>query len=211
MDTAPIRIFLVEDHTIVREGLKEILNQRTEMQIVGEVGDAESYLVQSQNIKHDLVILDLSLPGTPGLKLLETLSKTLPVLVLTTHVEEHYAVRAFKAGASGFLCKSKAFSELIIAIRRIISGRAYVPSEFAGAIALSLNKNTKKASTHSLSDREFYVLCQLACGKTVQHIADELKISKKTVSTFKRRLMEKLDLASNAELVKYAIQTGLVV
>jgi two-component system invasion response regulator UvrY len=208
-----IRVFIADDHSIVREGLKQILTDTFDLRVAGEADSGPEALRKIQKNNFDVVVLDLSLPGLSGLDVLKQLKidkPDLPVLILSIHPEEQYAVRVLKAGASGYLSKETAPEELVGAIRKISSGGRYVSTSLAEKLAFDLGMNTEKALHESLSDREFQVLCMIASGKRGIDIADELHLSEKTVSTYRTRILEKMNMKSNAELTHYAIKNGLV-
>jgi two-component system invasion response regulator UvrY len=208
-----IRILVVDDHAIVREGLKQILGDVNDMVVRDEAADGQEALTKIRNSEFDVVLLDISMPGRSGLEILKEIKTErpkLPVLILSMHAEEQYAVRALRAGAFGYLTKASATDELIGAIRKVSCGRKYVSSSLAEKLALELDIDTKKPPHATLSDREYQVMLMLASGKSVKEIADELCLSVKTISTYRARLMEKMNMKKNAELTLYAIQNHLV-
>jgi two-component system invasion response regulator UvrY len=208
-----IRILIADDHTIVREGLKQILRLTPDLDVVDEASDGEEVVQKVGNRDYDLVLLDISLPGRSGLDILKQLKcikPDLPILVLSMHPEEQYAIRSIRAGASGYLTKERASGELIKAIRQIASGRRYITSSLAERMAFQIELDTKKSLHESLSDREYQVLCMIASGKTVKEIAEVLSLSAKTISTHRTRILKKMDLKNNAQLTHYAIKHGLV-
>jgi two-component system, NarL family, invasion response regulator UvrY len=207
-----MRIIIADDHPIVRRGVHDILTESfTDLDVV-EVDTAGGMFARMKET-FDLVLLDLSLPDRNGLDCLGQLKKLhpqLPVLILSMHAEEHFAVRALKTGASGYLTKDKAADELVRAVKRIMSGGRYVSSELAEHLAAELTGETSKAPHELLSDREFRVLRLIGAGRSVSEIAQELFLSVKTVSTYRTRLLTKMQLKSNAELTRYCIQNHLV-
>jgi DNA-binding NarL/FixJ family response regulator len=207
-----MRIIIADDHPIVRRGVHDILTESfTDLDVV-EVDTAGGMFARMKET-FDLVLLDLSLPDRNGLDCLGQLKKLhpqLPVLILSMHAEEHFAVRALKTGASGYLTKDKAAEELVRAVKRIMSGGRYVSSELAEHLAAELTGETSKAPHELLSDREFRVLRLIGAGRSVSEIAQELFLSVKTVSTYRTRLLTKMQLKSNAELTRYCIQNHLV-
>lgn len=208
-----IRILIADDHTIVREGLKEILRQTSDLDVADEACDGEEVIQKVGNRDYDLVLLDISLPGRSGLdilKQLKCLKPSLPILVLSMHPEEQYAIRSIRAGASGYLTKESASAELIKAIRLIAGGKRYITSSLAERMALQIELDTKKSFHEALSDREYQVLCMIASGKTVKEIAEVLSLSVKTISTHRTRILKKMDLKNSAQLTHYAIKHGLV-
>jgi len=208
-----IRIVIVDDHAIVRRGLKQILGDFPDMAVVAECADGRELLRLLESEKFDLVLMDVSMPGRNGIDLLKQVKGMMPdlsVMILTMHPEEQYAVRAFKSGASGYITKESAPDELVKAIRKVSSGGLYVSSALAERLALSLGSEGAKLPHESLSDREYQILCLIASGKTVKIIAEQLSLSVKTVSTYRTRLLAKMHMKSNAELSTYAIRNGLV-
>jgi len=205
-----LRILTIDDHEVVRRGLKELFTEAS-----AEFGEARSgaealMLVREQ--PWDIAVLDLSLGGRSGLEVLaeiKQLQPKLPVLILSMHAEEQYAVRAFKAGASGYINKASTGEELRRAILKIIKGGQYIGPALAEAIVLQLSRSDKQLHER-LSDRELEVLCSIASGKTVGEIALKLSLSDKTISTYRRRILDKMHMKTNAELTHYAIRNGLV-
>ena len=208
-----IRILVADDHTIVREGLKQILADVDDMAVRDEAGNGQEALAKIREGEFDVVLLDISMPGRSGLEILKEIKAErpkLPVLILSMHAEEQYAVRALRAGASGYMTKASAPDELIGAIRKVSCGRKYVSSSLAEKLALELDIDTKKPPHENLSDREYQVMLMLASGKSVTEIAEELCLSVKTISTYRARVMEKMNMKKNAELTLYAVQNHLV-
>jgi len=208
-----LRIALCDDHPIFREGLKRILLQQSDIKVEAEVGSGAALLETMQGRHFDVVILDIALPDMNGLDVLKSLQasgKRAGVLVLSMHPEEHYARRVLKAGASGYLQKESPPEELLSAIRRIAKGGKYVTPSLAERLAVELEGNRDKAPHELLSDREYQVLCLLAAGKGVKEIAQSLSVSAPTVSTYRARVLEKLGLTSTVELVRYALERGLI-
>jgi two-component system invasion response regulator UvrY len=205
-----IRVLITDDHPIVRRGLRQIVADEADM-IVTEAGTGSEALGLIDTADFNLVLLDLSMPGISGLEVLSqirTRRPELPVLVLSGHSEAEFAVRIIKAGASGYLNKHLAPEELITAIRRVLTGRRYIGPAVAELIADSIGKNDV-ALHASLSDREFQVMLLIAAGKTVSEIADELALSVKTVSTYRTRILEKMNLKNNAELMRYVVENKI--
>jgi two-component system invasion response regulator UvrY len=207
-----IRILIADDHPIYRKGLLQILMETPDMFAIDEVSSGEEALAKVWNYDYDLVLLDISMPGRGGLDALKVLKShrpKLPVLVLSMHPEEQYAVRALRAGASGYLNKECAWHELVNAIRKVLEGGKYVSAALAENLASNLDGKANKAIQDILSDREFQVFQMIASGKTVGAIAEELSLSVKTVSTHRVRILEKMKLKNNAELMHYAATNSL--
>jgi two-component system invasion response regulator UvrY len=207
-----INILITDDHTVVREGLKRILKEEFPEATFGEAGDGNQALEKTRSEVWDVIILDITMSGRNGLEVLKQMRaeniKT-PVLILSMHPEDQYAVRVLKAGASGYLTKESASEELVTAIRRIISGRKYITLSLAEKLANDLEIDTDKPIHELISDREFQVLNLIASGKTVSEIAVELSLSVTTISTYRSRILEKMNMKTNAELTHYAIQKGI--
>jgi len=215
MSRAParIRIFIADDHPIVRQGLRRIVEEDPGMAIAGEAGDAAAVLAALQSTAADLVLLDVSMPGGPfleTLKELRTRHPTVRVLALSVHPEDQWAVRALRAGASGYLTKDHSPDQLLEAIRRVYRGGKYVSPTLAERLAEQLDGGAERAPHELLSDREFEVMRRLGNGLTITQIASELGLSAKTVSTYRARILEKMAVESNADLVRYAARYGLI-
>ncbi len=215
MSRAParIRIFIADDHPIVRQGLRRIVEEDPGMAIAGEAGDAAAVLAALQSTAADLVLLDVSMPGAPFLETLKELRTRYPtvrVLALSVHPEDQWAVRALRAGASGYLTKDHSPDQLLEAIRRVYRGGKYVSPTLAERLAEQLNGGAERAPHELLSDREFEVMRRLGNGLTITQIASELALSAKTVSTYRARILEKMAVESNADLVRYAARYGLI-
>ncbi len=209
-----IRILVADDHTVVREGVRQILSGQDDMIVEDEAENGQETLEKVMNGSFDVVLLDISMPGRSGLEILEdiiNLNPRLPVLILSMHPEEQYAVRALRAGASGYLTKASASDELIGAIRKVSRGGKYVTASLAEKLARELDNRTDKQRHEKLSNREYQVMLMLASGKSVSEIGDELCLSVKTVSTYRSRIMEKMGLKKNAELTFYAMKHNLLV
>ena len=210
---AKIRILLADDHTMFREGVRHFLSGTGECVIVDEAANAQQVLEKVRHLALDVVVLDISMPGRDGIDVLKQLKQIRPevnVLVLSMYPEDQYAFRAIRAGASGYLTKNKASTELIHAIRRIASGRKYISEEVAEQLAIDLERDVNKPLHMTLSDREYQVMCMIASGKTVKHIAAELSISVSSVSTMRARILRKFNMKTNAEITHYAIKHELV-
>ncbi|PMS17211.1 DNA-binding response regulator [Trinickia dabaoshanensis] len=206
------KVLLADDHTLVRDGLRHILEGTSGFEVVGEAYDGPTTISLVRNTPADVLVLDLSMPGRNGIELVKQIKEELPalrVLVLTMHAEQQYAVRAFKAGASGYLTKESASKELVSALTKISAGGVYVSLSMAERLAQSLNEPTDMLPHQRLSDREFDVFRRIASGQTISEIANELCVSAKTVSTYKTRILEKMQMPHEAALVRYAIQHKL--
>jgi DNA-binding NarL/FixJ family response regulator len=207
-----IRIIIVDDHPVVRRGLKQILHEEPDVKVVGEAESAQEAFKIIRTIDCDAVVLDISLPGASGVEILKQLKyeyKKLPVLILSVHPEEEYAVRVMKAGASGYLTKESAPEELVKAIRKIISGGKYISSSLAERLITDIDASGKPRH-EKLSDREFEIMRMIARGKAIKKIAEELYLSEKTVSTYRSRLLEKMNMTTNAEIISYALKNKLI-
>jgi DNA-binding NarL/FixJ family response regulator len=207
------RILLVDDHAVVRRGVRDILTESLGKVEFGEASKPSEALEKLQSEAWDVVVLDISLPGRGGLDALREMKRLqpkLPVLVLSMHAEEHYALRALRAGASGYVNKESAAEDLARAVRRVLTGGTHVSAQLAETLAKSLHLDTSRPAHERLSDRELEVLRGLAAGKTVKQIGIELSLSEKTVSTYRTRLLDKMQMHTNAELIQYAIREGLV-
>ena len=208
-----IRVLVVDDHPIVREGLKQILSDTEDILVVDEADSGQAVLDCTSRSNFDVVLLDISMPGRDGLEVLRDLKQLkprLPVLILSMYPEEHYAVRVLRGGASGYLTKSSAPDELISAIRKVASGRKYISATLAERLTYELDRDASKPLHEILSDREYQVMHMLSTGKSVKDIALELGLSVKTVSTYRSRILEKMNMKNNAEIVLYAVQNKLI-
>ncbi|MGN6085253.1 response regulator [Trinickia sp.] len=206
------KVLLADDHALVRDGLRHILEGTSGFEVVGEAYDGPTTISLVRGTPADVLVLDLSMPGRNGIELVKQIKEELPmlrVLVLTMHAEQQYAVRAFKAGASGYLTKESASKELVSALTKISAGGVYVSLSMAERLAQSLNEPTDMLPHQRLSDREFDVFRRIANGQTISEIANELCVSAKTVSTYKTRILEKMQMPHEAALVRYAIQHKL--
>jgi two-component system invasion response regulator UvrY len=207
-----IRVIIVDDHPVVRRGLKQIIAAEPDMQVVGEAENAREALRVIRETACDVVVLDITLPDASGLDVLSRLKSelpTLPVLIMSIHDEEPYALRVLKAGASGYLMKDSLPEELIKAIRKITSGGKYISPSIAERLASEF-ASSEKALHEKLSDREFQILCLIASGKSLKEIGEVLCISGKTVSSYRARILEKMSMHSNADLVGYALKNRLI-
>lgn len=208
-----IKILIADDHPIVRQGLKQILSEESDMGVLGEAQNSQEVLELVRKQDWDIVILDITMPGRGGIDVLKELKHEhpkLPVLMLSVHPEDQYAVRALKAHASGYMTKDSAPEELVKAIRKILRGGKYISSTLAEKLVFDLETETEKPLHETLSDREHQVLLMIASGKTVSEIAKELSLSVKTIDTYRARILEKMKMKTNAELTYYAIKNELV-
>jgi DNA-binding NarL/FixJ family response regulator len=208
-----IRIVIADDHTIVREGLKQLLAAASDLEIVGEARNGHEVLERVRGPEFDVLLLDMSMPGKGGIELIRQVHAEKPklrILVLSMHQEQQYAVRAIKAGAAGYLTKDSASAQLVSAIRKVAGGGAFITETVAEQLALGAMPQAEGPPHSALSDREFQVFRALAAGRTVTDIARELNLSVKTVSTHKARIMEKMNMSNPAELIRYAMRHGLV-
>ncbi len=209
-----IRVLLADDHSIVRAGLRRIVEESDEMAVVAEASDGREAIAQAKKQRPDVAVIDISMPGLDGLEVISHLLNAypdLPILILTMHEEEQYLVRAFEAGAMGYLTKRSAPEQLVTAIAKVYSGARYLTSSAAEILALRLARGSKGGSPLDLlSTRELQVLRRLALGDTNREIADAYGISIKTVDTYRLRILKKLNLRNNAELSRFAMQNRLV-
>ncbi|HYS64870.1 MAG TPA: response regulator transcription factor [Paraburkholderia sp.] len=208
-----IRVLIADDHALVRDGLRHILQGASGFEVVGEANDGVSTIALIRSNVADVLVLDLSMPGRNGVELIKQIKDEKPplrILVLTMHAEQQYAVRAFKAGASGYLTKESASAELVAAVSKVASGGVYVSLTMAERFAQSLNEPADTLPHQRLSDREFDVFRRIAAGQTLTEIAIELCVSSKTVSTYKTRILEKMQMPHEAALVRYALRHKLL-
>ncbi|MBI2315625.1 MAG: response regulator transcription factor [Betaproteobacteria bacterium] len=208
-----MRVLICDDHAIVRQGLKQVIGETSDIRGVAEAGGYPEVMKPLREGGIDLLLLDISLPGKNGIEILKLVKKEfpkLPVLVLSMYPEDQYAVRAIRAGAGGYLTKQSAADQLVTAIRRVAGGRKYITPELAEALANTLGGDCAAAAHAALSDREYQTMCMIASGKALSQIAEELSLSAKTVSVYRARLLEKMGLANNAEITHYALKHGLV-
>jgi two-component system, NarL family, invasion response regulator UvrY len=208
-----MRILLTDDHAVVRQGLKLILADHFKKAIFGEARDAQEAFARITKDKWDVVVLDITMPGRSGLEVLQEIKRLrpkLPVLVLSMHPEDQFAVRMLKAGAAGYLTKESAGEELVGAIQKVMAGGRYISPSLAERMASYLNTDLRKVPHERLSDREFLILRMIASGKQVSQIGKELSLSVKTISTYRARILQKMHMQNNAELTHYAVQQGLV-
>ncbi|MBC8358856.1 MAG: response regulator transcription factor [Candidatus Aminicenantes bacterium] len=208
-----IKILIADDHAVVRKGLKQILAETSDIVAASEAKNGQEVLEKVRKSDYDIVMLDISMPGRSGIEILKQLKDEKPevlVLVLSMHPEEQYAVRALKAGASGYLTKDSAPEELIEAIRKISQGGKYITASLAEKLAFDLEIDSEKPLHETLSDREYEVMCKIASGKTIKEIAEELFLSVKTISTYRSRILEKMGMKNNTQLVHYALKNRLL-
>ena len=213
MKHAMTKVLIADDHPIVREGLKQIVAEATDIVITGEASNGNDVLDEVRTSQYNVVVLDLTMPGISGLDLLKQIRleyPSLPVLILSMHPEDQFALRLLRAGASGYLNKESAAERLVEAIRKVASGGKYVSPALAEKLVVNLGSDFAGPLHEMLSDREFQVLCLIASGKTLTEIAEELSLSVKTISTYRSRILEKMNMNSNAELTRYAIENNLV-
>jgi len=208
-----LRILIADDHTVVRRGLRQILLDEFPTAEIEEVADAEALIKKVMTAKWDVVVSDLSMPGRSGLDALQQIKLShpdLPVLILSIHPEEQYALRALKSGASGYLSKDTAPDELVKAVQKVLLGKKYISQEIAEKLASTFSSGAALNPHENLSDREFHVMKLLANGKSISEIADMLSLSITTLSTYRARIMVKMNLRSNSDLTKYAIENKLI-
>jgi len=207
-----IKVLVADDHEIVRQGLKTIISEHSDLSIAGEAENGNQVLKILKKTKVDVVLLDFDMPEKNGLDTLielKALYPKLPVMILSIFPEDHYGTRFLKAGASGYLQKSSATDQLIDAIRKVFNGGKYISSALTDKLVTGLNKDKEQFLHESLTDREFQVFRLLATGKKLKEMADELCLSINTISTYRSRILQKMDMKSNADVIRYAIENGL--
>ena len=207
-----IKVLVADDHEIVRQGLKTIISEHSDLSIAGEAENGNQVLKIVKKTKVDVVLLDFDMPEKNGLDTLvelKALYPKLPVMILSIFPEDHYGTRFLKAGASGYLQKSSATDQLIDAIRKVFNGGKFISSALTDKLVTGLNKDNEQFLHESLTDREFQVFRLLATGKKLKEMADELCLSINTISTYRSRILQKMDLKSNADVIRYAIENGL--
>ena len=207
------KVLVADDHAVVREGIKRIIEETADMVVAGEAVNGWEVLEKARGGDYDAVVLDISMPGKNGMEILKELKRErpgVPVLILSMHPEEQYALRALKAGASGYITKESAPEELIAALEKVLRGSKYVTTALAERLILDIGVGSEESLHEKLSDRELQVLCLLAEGKTINQIGQELCLSAKTISTYRSRIMQKMAMKTNAQLIRYAIKHGLV-
>lgn len=213
MEEKIIKIIIADDHTFLREGIKKTIHDEIDMKIIGEASNAADAVNLIKDSDADIAIVDISMPGKSGLdvlKDLKALKKKFRVLILSMHPEDRFAIRALKAGASGYLTKESAPDELVKAIRTVLTGRKYVSKALAEKLADILSDDMDKLPHENLSDREYEVFIKIASGKKTSEIAEALSISVHTVNTYRARILEKLSMNSNVELTQYAMHNNLI-
>lgn len=209
-----INVLIADDHAVVRKGIRQIISEDEEIKVLGEASNADEIIAQLYDHDWDVFVLDITMPGKNGLDVMIEIKQKRPeikVLILSMHPEEEIALRALKTGASGYLNKDSVPGELIKAIRKIYSGGRYISSMLAESIVFSHEREKYLLPHEALSEREFQVMCLIASGNTLSQIAEELSLSIKTVSTYRTRIMEKMNMKSNVEITHYAIKNKLVV
>lgn len=208
-----LKILIADDHAVVRQGLKQILADELGKCTFGEASHGAEVIDLVGKQKWDILVMDISMPGRSGLELLKDVKsahKKLPVLILSVHPEHLYAIRALKAGASGYITKGSASEELVKAVNKILRGEKYISSDLARELPLYLEPEEEKQPHEKLSDREFQILRMIVAGKALKMIAEELSLSVKTVTTYRARILEKMNLKTNADLIHYAYENRLV-
>jgi DNA-binding NarL/FixJ family response regulator len=208
-----INVLIADDHTLIRKGLKQILDDTQDMRVTGEAETGMQAIQMAHNSAYDMVLLDISLPDKNGIDVLKQLklnNPEVPVLMLSMHAEDQYAVRSMKAGAAGYLNKQSAPSQLVNAIRTVASGKKYISGELAEQLANGLSQGYQELRHQNLSDREYQTLCLMASGKKLSEMAKIMSLSAKTVSVYRARLLEKMNLKTNAEAIHYAISNHLI-
>ena len=208
-----IKILIADDHAVVRKGLKQILAETPDMSVTEEAKNGNDVIAKVNQKEYDVIVLDISMPGKSGLEVLKELKSIkpkLPILVLSMHPEEQYAIRVLKAGAAGYITKESAPDELVAAIRKVSSGGRYITSSLAEKLAFDLVSDSSTSPHKKLSNREYTVMCMIATGKTVNEIAKELYLSVKTISTYRSRILDKMRMKTTAQLIRYAIKNKLV-
>ncbi len=207
------RIAIADDHVLVRRGLAELLREMDDFRVVGEASSGDELLRLVRDERVDVVVMDMSMPGPSGLDLVKSIKAEfprLPILVLSAHPEDQYAVRVVRAGAMGYLTKESAEADLVEAVRRVASGKRYLTQNLAASLLDALDADPDEDPHAALSDREYQVLRLIASGMTVGGIAEHLSLSVKTVSTYRSRLLQKMGMSNNSEITRYALENGLV-
>ncbi|MFY9327552.1 MAG: response regulator transcription factor [Georgfuchsia sp.] len=211
--TNKIHVLIADDHAIVRQGLKQILSETSDLIVAGEAEDGTEAIHLARSKRWDVFLLDVSMPSRNGIDVLKQLRREFPrqpVLILSMHSEEQYAVRAIKAGAAGYLTKQSAPELLVTAIRQVASGKKFISPTLAEQLAAAISDDGDKLPHERVTDREYQVLVRIASGKTLTQIAKEMNLSVKTVSEYRKRLLDKMRLDTTAELIRYGIEHGLV-
>ncbi|VVC85057.1 response regulator transcription factor [Sideroxydans sp. CL21] len=208
-----IKVLIADDHALIRKGLKQLLDDTDDMRVTGEAENGMQAIRMAEETDYDVVLLDISMPDKHGVEVLKQLKANkpqLPVLMLSMHPEEQYALRSMKAGAAGYLNKQSAPLQLVTAIRQVASGKKYISTELAEQLANGLSQGYQELLHQTLSNREYQTLCLMASGKKLSEMADIMSLSPKTVSVYRSRLLEKMKLKNNAEAIHYAISNHLI-
>ena len=209
----PLRVLIADDHAVVRRGLAEIVNEALDLKVTGQAAAGEELVGLLRGGQGDLVVMDLKMPGLDGLDLVKQLRHefpAMPILVMSMHPEDQFAVRVLRAGATGYLTKNSAPPDLVRAVRKVAEGRRYVSPQMAETLLDAMDSDPEEAPHEALSDREYQVLRLLASGKLINEISEELALSPKTVSTYRLRLLQKMNMKSNAEITRYALENDLI-
>lgn len=213
MEHIVTKILVVDDHAVVRQGVKQILNEQFQGAVIGEARNAEEMIDRIKKFTWDIVVLDVGMPGKSGLDALKDLKQVcpkLPVLVLSAYPEDQLARRMLRAGASGYLTKDSAPNELVQALRKILGGGKFVSASMAELLVANLNEQAERPLHELLSDREYQVMCLIAVGKSLKEIAEDLCVGISTINTYRARILEKMQLKNNTELTHYALENRLV-
>ncbi len=208
-----IKVLIADDHPLFREGIKRMLSETSDIVVADEASNGQEVFKIVEKNDFDVIMLDISMPGRSGLDIIKQLKcdrPDLPILILSMHSEEEYAERALKAGAAGYLVKKTTPDEVVAAIRKVSMGKKYVSSSLAEILACQVGKNFKKLPHETLSDREYEVICMIASGKTLKEIANELSLSRKTISTHRSHILEKMSMKNNSQLIHYALQNNII-
>jgi DNA-binding NarL/FixJ family response regulator len=208
-----MKIIIVDDHELIREGLKKVTAKESDIEVMGEASNSDELFELLDKHEVDIIVLDISMPGRSGIDIITDIKMQAPntkILMLSMHPEDRFAVQALKAGASGYITKNNASKSLVVALHRICDGRKYISSTLAEQLATELEMNYEKPLHESLSTREFEVMRLIAQGKAVRDIAEVLSISANTVSSYRSRIMEKMRMKTNAEIIRYAIENNLL-
>jgi len=208
-----IEILIADDHPIIREGLKQILKISPDIVIKGEASNGDEVLKLLRNNKYDLILLDLSLPKKNGIEVLKEIRKKLPklpILILSIHSDEHFIIEALRSGASGYITKDSIPEELILAIKNVYNGQTYINQKVAEKLINKIKFNKGQLPHNILSPREYQVMIKIGQGKSLKEISEELSLSVKTISTYRTRILEKMDLKTNAQIIKYVIENNLL-
>ena len=208
-----MRILIADDHPIFRAGLREILGKHKEVEVIGEAENGRNALELARKQRWDVVLLDLTMPGKDGVEALQELRRErpkLPVLILSAHPEDQLALRLLKSGAAGYLTKDKAPEVLFTAVKKVLRGEKYISDSLAEKVALHVVSGSAQSPHEALSDREYQVMRMIAAGKPVKEIAEELFLSVRTVSTYRTRMLEKMNMKTNADIIRYALRNKLV-